>query len=505
MRAIQPEGGPIPSYPEIRYNVLTNDAVHDYGLQKESALARSQAQGSPGLDEIDTTARGNLMADSPTSTSAFHSMRSPTFAALGQPDFRRFFFGQGISLIGSWLQAAAVRWLVYEQTRSEFMLGVVEMASLLPGIFVGLYAGALADRVAPLRMILVMECAQMALAFALTALVGFQVIHIWQLAAILAVTRVCVTFELPSRQVLFFELVGPEVLSNAIALNTGLFNATRVLGPALAGVFLTLLGATGCFALNGVSFLAAIVAVLSIRLVPRPRPHHHENFGVGVVLGGLRYLRQNRRLFAQFWLVAFFGLIGMGYEAMIPAYAARVVQTGVRGYSLLLACSGVGATLGALVLASLGGLRHKERLTLAGMAIFGAALACAAIVPPLLPSDAGRVLRLSCGAFSLLCAGFGAVLFYSSSMTMIQTAIPNQLRGRMMGIWMIVYSGSVPLGALWTGKAAEAWGVALVMALSASICVIAAGLVLLSGVLRGPVESAPALDQPETSDHRATA
>jgi MFS family permease len=437
------------------------------------------------------------MADSPTSTSASHSMRSPTFAALAQPDFRRFYIGQGISLVGSWLQAAAVRWLVFEQTHSEFMLGVVEMASLLPGIFVGLFAGALADRVPPLRMILLMEMAQMALAFALTALVGFQVIQIWQLAAILALTRICVTFELPSRQVLFFELVGPEVMSNAIALNTGLFNAARVIGPALAGLFLTLFGAAGCFALNGVSFVAAIAAVLSIRQVPRPRPHHRESMGIGVILGGLRYVRQNRRLFAQFALVAFFGLVGMGYEAMIPAYAARVVQTGVRGYSMLLACGGIGATLGALIIASLGGLRHKERLTIAGMAIFGAALACAALIPPLLPLDAGRVLRLSCGAFCLLCAGFGAVLFYSSSMMLIQTPVPDQLRGRMMGIWMIVYSGSVPLGALWTGKAAQVWGVARVMASSAAICVIAAILVLLSGVLHAPFHASP---RPEPVD-----
>ena len=154
------------------------------------------------------------------------------------------------------------------------------------------------------------------------------------MAVILALTRICVTFELPSRQVLFFELVGPETLSNAIALNSGLFNATRVLGPALAGVCLSFFGATGCFALNGVSFMAAIAAVLSIRLTPRPRAHHDESFGLGVILGGLRYLREDRQaLCSQFVLVAFFGVVGMGYEAMIPAYAARVVQTGVRGYS----------------------------------------------------------------------------------------------------------------------------------------------------------------------------
>ena len=413
-------------------------------------------------------------------------MRSPTFAALGQADFRRFYIGQGISLVGSWLQAAAVRWLVFDQTRSEFMLGIVEVASLLPGLFVGLYAGALADRVAPLRMILLMECSQMALAFALTFLVGFQVVQIWQMAGILALTRICVTFELPSRQVLFFELVGPEILSNAIALNTGLFNATRVLGPALAGICLSLFGATGCFALNGVSFMAAIAAVLSIRMAPRPRPHHHESFGLGVILGGLSYLRQDRRIFAQFALVAFFGLIGMGYEAMIPAYAARVVQTGVRGYSVLLACGGVGATVGALVVASLGGLRRKERLTLAGMVIFGAALAFAALIPVWFPSSSARSVRLAFAGICLMWAGFGAVLFYSSSMMLIQTPVPDQLRGRMMGIWMIVYSGSVPLGALWTGRAAQSWGVASVMGLSASICVITALVVLGSGILEGP-------------------
>ena len=300
------------------------------------------------------------MADSPTSPSVSNSMRSPTFAALRQSGFRRYYIGQGISLAGSWLQAAAVRWLVFERTNSEYMLGVVEVASLLPGIFVGLYAGALADRVRPLRMILLMECCQMALAFLLTALVGFNVFHIWQMAMVLALARICVTFELPSRQVLFFELVGPETLSNAIALNSGLFNATRVLGPALAGVCLSLFGATGCFALNAVSFMAAIAAVLSIRLKPRAQPHHHESFGLGVILGGLRFLREDRKLLAQFLLVTFFGVVAMGYEAMIPAYAARVVHTGVRGYSVLLACGGVGATAGALVVASLGGLRKKK-------------------------------------------------------------------------------------------------------------------------------------------------
>jgi predicted MFS family arabinose efflux permease len=339
-------------------------------------------------------------------------------------------------------------------------------------------------------MLLLMECAQMTLAFALTALVGFNVVQIWQMAVILALTRICVTFELPSRQVLFFELVGPEVLSNAIALNSGLFNATRVLGPALAGVCLSLFGATGCFALNGVSFMAAIAAILSIRLTPRPRVHHDESGGASVILGGLRHLQDDRRILSQFLLVAYFGVIGMGYEAMIPAFAVRVLQTGKGGYTALLACGGIGATIGALVVASLGGVRRKERLTLVGMIIFGVSLASAALIPVILPSHAANSLKLGFGSICLLIAGFGAVLFYSSSMMRIQTNVPDHLRGRMMGIWMIVYSGSVPLGAFWTGRAAEAWGVALVMGVSASICSITAFFVYASRVLEGTHQQA---------------
>jgi MFS family permease len=426
------------------------------------------------------------MADTTTHLSAFRSARSQTFAALGNPGFRRYYIGQGISLVGTWLQAAAVRWLVFEQSHSEFMLGVVEVASLLPGVFVGLVAGALADRIAPLRMIVFMECAQMVLAFLLSLLVGLQVVQIWQMIVILALARICVTFELPSRQVFFYELVGPEYISNAIALNSGLFHATRVIGPALAGVSLTLLGAPGCFAMNGASYMAAIAAVLSIRLTPRPRPLRHEAFRLDVILAGLGYLRSERRIFAQYALVTFFGIVGMGYEAMIPAYARRVVQTGVGGYSTLLSCAGIGATVGALVVASLGGLRHKERLTIAGMIIFGASLASAAFLPGWLPQSAPETARLAAASLALLGAGFGAVLFYSSSMTLIQLAVPDHLRGRIMGIWMIVYSGSVTLGALWTGRAAQSWGVGFVMGLSAMLCVLTALFVMVSGVLSHP-------------------
>jgi MFS family permease len=442
------------------------------------------------------------MPDTATSTSTLRSVRSRTFAALDHPAFRRYYIGQGISLVGTWLQAAAVRWLVYDQTHSEYILGVVEVAALLPGVLVGLVAGALADRAVPLMMVILMECGQMALASLLALLVWLHVVEIWHMVLILALARICVTFELPSRQVFFYELVGPRIISNAIALNSGLFNATRVIGPALAGVCLSFLGAAGCFALNGVSFLAAIAALLSIRMPPRQHPVHHESFRFREILGGLGYLRSDRRMLAQFLLVTFFGIAGMGYEAMIPAYARRVVGTGVEGYSVLLACSGVGATVGAFAVASLSGLRRKDLLTIGGMLIFGATLAGAAFLPSWLESRQLAGFRLVGASLCLLGAGFGAVLLYASSQMIIQLAVPDRLRGRVMGIWMIVYSSSVPIGALWTGRVAQTGGVALVMGLSALLCVGVTLAVWVSGILAAPLPaprvrfSAPPAEEP---------
>jgi len=408
-------------------------------------------------------------------------VRSPTFAALAIPDYRCFYIGQGVSLIGTWLQAAAVSWIVFDITHSERMLGIVDAASVMPGLLVGLVAGAMADRVVPKTMVLAMQVGQMLLAFLLALLVGSGMVRIWQMAVILALARVCVTFEMPSRQVFLYDLVGRDSLTNAIALNSGLFNASRVLGPALAGLCLAQFGSTSCFVLNGVSYLAAIVALLMIRA--RSQRHHHEAKGLAEVLGGFAYLRRDRRARVLFLLMAFFGVVGMGYAALVPAYARVIVNTGPVGYSLLLACTGVGATFGALLVASLGGLRRKEMLVLGGMVVFATSLAAAGI----LPAAAARVWlfpgALLVAALCLFGAGFGAIVFYSATQTLIQTTVPDHLRGRIMGIWMIVYSGSVPIGSLWAGEVALRCGVTLVMEVSAALCVGVALIVLALGVL----------------------
>ncbi|WP_165245959.1 MFS transporter [Paludisphaera soli] len=403
-----------------------------------------------------------------------------TFRSLSNRNYRLYISGQGVSLIGTWLQAAAVRWLVYEQTGSAERLGVIEMANLMPGLVVGLFAGAISDRVAPRAMILAMEVGQMACAFVLAGLVATGVIQFWQMAVILATARVCVTFELPSRQVFLYELVGPESLTNAIALNAGLFNATRVIGPALAGLGFAILGAAGCFALNAVSYLAAIGTVLAIRIPTRAQSVSGRGAALGDLLAGLDYLRSERGLSGHLALMGFFGLMGMGYEAMTPVFARTVLGVGVGGYSLLLASGGAGATFGALMVARLGDGVRKERMVIYGMLCFSTFLLTASLFPLWSSPEWPSLVRLGLGAVCLFGAWFGAAFFYSSTQTLIQLRIPARLRGRIMGVWMVVFSGSVPLGALWTGRAATVWGVCPVMAFSAVVCLVAGFLLILA-------------------------
>jgi len=400
------------------------------------------------------------------------------FQSLSIRNYRLYFFGQGVSLIGTWLQAAAVRWLVYEQTGSADRLGLLEAANLMPGLVIGLFAGAISDRVPPRSMILAMEMGQMACATLLAVLVGLDVIQFWQMALILATARVCVSFELPSRHVFLYDLVGPSSLTNAIALNSGMFNATRVIGPALAGLGFALVGAAGCFTLNALSYLAAIASVLAIRAPSRVRASTARQRTWTDVLAGLSYLRGERRISGHLALMGFFGLVGMGYEAMTPLYARTILAVEVGGYSVLLASGGCGATIGALTVARFGDGVRKERMVVYGLLCFAVFLLAASLFPYWSSPDWSPGARLAAGAGCLFGAWFGAAFFYSSTQTMIQLLIPESLRGRIMGAWMVVFSGSVPLGALWTGRAASVWGLCPVMTASALVC-LASGVVLL--------------------------
>ena len=395
-----------------------------------------------------------------------------------------------------------MRWLVFDQTHSEFMLGVVEVASLMPGLLVGLFAGALADRVVPLRMIVLMECGQMVLAFVLglRGLAG-------GLSGLADGADPGTGADL--RDVRAAEPAGVLLRAGRSRepfqrdrTEFGAVQRDSRRGPGTCGSRPLITGRGRLFRFERRELPGRDRRGLVDPACPAPRPLAPEPFSLRELLGGLGYLRNDRRIFAQFALVAFFGFVGMGYEAMVPAYARTVVGTGVYGYSVLLACSGIGATAGAFVVASLGGVRRKERLTIAGMVIFGACLAGAALFPTFFPprleqlGSAGRGVDLPprCGLRG------GALLFVVDDAHPVRG--PDHLRGRIMGIWMIVYSGSVPFGALWTGRVAQSWGVSFVMGFSAVLCVVVGLLVWASGVL-APIRHVAASRSASAADANA--
>lgn len=400
---------------------------------------------------------------------------------IRNPTYRWFFAGSGASLIGTWSQAAAVRWLVYEISGSERTVGLVDAAETLPGVAVGLAAGAVADRVGPRMMLSAMQVGQAILAVMLALLVGSGSVQIWLMALLLGFASVFVTFEEPSRQVFQRRLVGRSALGHAIALETGLFNASRVIGPALAGLCLSLFGLAAPFVLNALSFLAALAILTCLRTPPRgpAEPGEGEAEAGGGMLAGLLYVWRDRRLLRIFALLAFFGAAGMGYTALVPAYARRVLRVAEAGYSALLVGGGIGSVGGALLVAALAGWGRRDLLVPIGMAAAGVALAGAGILPGLL----GPGLALPAAVACMFANGMGSIVVFATAQTLIQAAVPDAIRGRVMGLWMVAYAGSFPLGAVAAGCLARPLGLIPVMVGSAAICVAAALAVLASGSL----------------------
>ncbi len=336
-------------------------------------------------------------------------------------------------------------------------------------MLVGLFAGVVADRVSPRLMLSAMQVGQAVLAFVLAMLVGSGHVRIWQMALILALSQVFVTFEEPSRQVFQRRLVGKAALGHAIALESGLFNVSRVLGPAMAGLCLSLVGWAAPFALNGVSFLAAFGILTMIRTPPKDPEevqasiHRDEHGGI---LAGLAYIRGDRRVLRTFLLLGFFGIAGMGYTALVPAYTQKLLHAAEGGYSALQVGGGIGSTAGALLVAALVGIRRRDRLVPAGMALAGLSLVAAGFVPGVF----GRGWALPAAVACMFANGLGTIVVFATAQTLVQDSVPDAVRGRVVGLWMIVYAGSFPIGSLTAGLLAKPLEIVPVMVGSGAIC-----------------------------------
>ncbi len=390
-----------------------------------------------------------------------------TFSAFKHRNFRLYFAGQLISFTGTWMTTTAQGWLVYQLTGSKALLGIVAAAASAPMLLFATLGGWIADRYPKRSVIVCTQISSMLLSLAMAALVWTKVVQPWQIIALAVLGGITMAFDMPARQSFVIEMTSREDLMNAISLNSSAFNCARIVGPSVAGLLMAHIGIAACFLCDGLSFLAVIAGLLMMRL---PKKEHQIASSGGALaqsLEGFRYVWRHRRVLTILSLFTVVGIFGWSYSVLMPAFAHDVLHLGANGYGLLMAGSGVGALAAALTVASAGHILPTRTMALGGVWIFSTALVLFAFT---------RNLYL--GVILLAIVGFGVVLYFSTSNTVLQSIVPDEMRGRVMGIWALIFGGMIPLGSLEAGLMADFLGTPATMAIGALICALAAFVTL---------------------------
>lgn len=388
------------------------------------------------------------------------SPRLTLLRALRHRNYRIFMGGQLISLIGTWMQTVAESWLVYRLTGSALLLGLAGFANRIPIFLLSPIGGAVADRYSRHRIVIATQVASMILAAALAALTLTHLVRIWHLMTIAALLGVVNAFDIPGRQSFVVELVAREDLQNAIALNSSMFNGARVVGPAIAGVLVAAVGEGWCFFANAVSYIAVIIGLLLMQ-VPRTPAAARPTSAVAHVMEGFRFVSRSRPILALLLLLGLISLMGTPYSVLMPIIADQTFHSGARGLGILMGASGVGALLGALSLAS--------RVSLRG---YGRTIAFAAIGFGLSLIAFSTVRSFWLGVAFLLPVGFAMMTQMAASNTLIQSMIPNELRGRVMAVYSMMFMGMAPIGALLAGSLAGWLGATTTVAAGGAFCIV---------------------------------
>jgi MFS family permease len=385
------------------------------------------------------------------------------FRALRHRNYRLFFAGQGLSLIGTWIQQTGEVWLAYRLTHSALALGVVGFASQIPTFLLASFAGAWIDRTNKHRLVTIAQVLAMGQAFALAALVLTHLITYHLLILLALISGVIDALEIPSRQSFVIEMVdNPADLSNAIALNSSLVNAARLIGPATAGLLIAAVGEGWCFFINGVSYLAIIISLLSMRLWAVNRRTHHTDWWESFK-EGLSYAAGSVSIVTLLGSLAVISLLGSSYTVLIPIFADQVLHGGAHTLGFLMSASGLGAMSGALFLASRKTVIGLGRIIGAGMALFGSALIA---------------FSFSCWFWlswaMMLSAGFGMMIATASINTMLQTIVEPDKRGRVMSFFTTAFIGMAPLGNFTGGALASRIGAPQSVRVAGALCLAAA-------------------------------
>jgi MFS family permease len=403
-------------------------------------------------------------------------------SAFKHRNYRLFFSGQLISVTGTWMQSLAQAWLVLSLTDSALQFSLVGVCQFAPVLLLSMVAGVIADRYPKRRVLLATQTSAALLAGTLAVLVATDEVRLWHVYALALGLGIVNSIDMPTRQAFVSEMVGKEDLPNAIALNSTVFNSGRIIGPAIAGLLLAAQGPAVCFGLNAVSYLAVIVGLLKMRLTPSATAR--DGTGLQRMREGFAYVRSNPAIVMPVTLITVVAIFGLNFNLWVPLLAKHEFDTGADGFGVLFSAVGIGSLAGALFLAfSARGPRPRQVLISAGiLGISELALAVAA----------GAGVHVASALLILPIMGFSMSTTNAMANTIVQTASPAHMRGRVMSVYMTCFAGTAPLGQFLSGLVADRFGTPASIALGGGVTVAASIMVAL--YFHAWRADAPALD-----------
>lgn len=363
------------------------------------------------------------------------------FPALSHSSFRWFWGGQIISLIGTWTQNIGQAWLVLQLTNSPFLLGLVSALQFAPMLLFSLHAGAWIDRLPKRRILIMTQGTLMILAFSLSILVGTGTIQYWMLLVMAFILGVANTMDVPARQSFIIELVGREHLTNAIALNSAIFNAARLIGPAIAGMIMGIWGPMWCFLINGVSFIGVLAILIFIKAIPRGEKTRIQQGALWPeIKEGLNYIRRTPKILLTMLMVGFLSTVAMNFNVLVPVLAKLELYEEAIGFGLLMSSLGFGALIGALTVAIRSSEGPQIRLIFIGALGLG--------VFSILTGLQNQYIYI---AVMLAFMGWSMIVFAASANSLVQLTVEGRFRGRVMSVYSLVFGGMAPFGSVYSG------------------------------------------------------
>jgi MFS family permease len=390
------------------------------------------------------------------------------FRAFKHRNYRYFFTGQLLSLIGTWMQSVAQAWLVYRLTGSTVLLGLIAFSGQIPVFLFATIGGAIADRYNRQRILQITQTISMTLATILAILTFAGLIEVWHIFVLAALSGLTNAFDIPTRQAFIVDITRREDLTNAIALNSSMFNGARIVGPAIAGLLVASVGEAWCFAINAASYIAVLTGLFLIQIQTQ-RDVSTPGSAISNIVEGFKFVAKTSPVRSLLLLLGVVSLMGSPYAVLMPIFAAEILQGGASGLGILMGASGVGALAGALALAARKSLKGLGRWIALASAGFGAFLILFSF---------SRSFWLS--AALLVPSGFSMMIQMAASNTLVQSMIPDNLRGRVMAVYSMMFMGMAPLGAILAGTLAEQIGAPYTVAIGGAACIVAASVFALN-------------------------